>query len=170
MGPGGGGRRCRNRPLRAAWAIWITAALALAVPTAAPARADFDPPAVLEREADYAKARSMIEAGAWEAALGRLRGLSTDYPREAEVHSLIGLSLRKLGRTEEARLAYMVALSLDHRHVGTNAYLGELYVETGRLDLARERLAVLERVCGPDCEEARDLGAIIAAAAAAGHD
>lgn len=150
---------------RQAAAALVAAAAAVALP-AGPAVAVFDPPTVLARDPDYLKVRSMIEAETFESALGLLLGLRTDFPREAEVHSLIGFSLRKLGRYDEALVSYLEALSLDPEHLGANEYLGELYVETGRIDLARERLAVLERVCGTDCEEYRELAEAIAGAAA----
>ena len=43
-------------------------------------------------------------------------------------------------------------------HIGINEYLGELYVVTNRIDLAKERLKVLE-TC--NCEEYKELKEII---------
>ena len=39
---------------------------------------------------------------------------------------------------------YLEGLKIDPDHNGINEYLGELYVKTNRIDLAKERLAVLE--------------------------
>jgi hypothetical protein len=47
---------------------------------------------------------------------------------------------------------------LDASHLGINEYLGELYVQTNRLDLAKERLAVLN---GCKCEEYEELKELI---------
>ena len=47
---------------------------------------------------------------------------------------------------------------MNPNHVGINEYLGELYVATNRLDLAKERLKVLESC---NCEEYGELKEII---------
>ena len=65
---------------------------------------------------------------------------------------------------EIVRLLAKLEEGFDPRHLGANEYLGELYAETGKLDLAKERLAVLEAACGKSCEEREDLAKAIAAA------
>ena len=42
-------------------------------------------------------------------------------------------------------------------HKSAREYLGELYVETGNMEKAREQLAVLARLCPGGCEEREDL-------------
>jgi len=42
-------------------------------------------------------------------------------------------------------------------HRGANEYLGELFLELGRIDRAKERLAVLDRACPFGCAEYEDL-------------
>lgn len=118
----------------------------------------------LEAEADYRAAKERIKARDFIGAYGHLTTLLSDYGDQAEVHSLLGFTLRKTGRLDEAQQHYTRALNLDPQHLGANEYLGELYVELGQLELARERLNILHSVCGSDCEEARDLAAAIAAA------
>ena len=49
-------------------------------------------------------------------------------------------------------------MEIDPNHKGINEYLGELYVVTNRMDLAKERLKVLE-TC--NCEEYNELKEII---------
>jgi hypothetical protein len=46
------------------------------------------------------------------------------------------------------------------KHLGANEYLGELYVELGQMDKAKERLAVLAAACG-NCAQEQDLQAFI---------
>ncbi len=58
---------------------------------------------------------------------------------------------------------YTKALALDPDHKGAREYLGELYVETGQLDKAKEQLVVLTRLCPTGCEELEDLQKAIAA-------
>ena len=45
---------------------------------------------------------------------------------------------------------YLQGLAIEPNHIGINEYLGELYVATDRMSLAKERLSVLE---GCNCEE-----------------
>ncbi len=59
---------------------------------------------------------------------------------------------------EEAEKYYLAGLSIKPDHNGINEYLGELYVKTNRIDLAKERLEVL-RKC--NCEEFEELKVII---------
>ncbi len=41
---------------------------------------------------------------------------------------------------------YLQGLQIEPNHVGINEYLGELYVVTNRMNLARERLAILKNL------------------------
>ena len=51
-----------------------------------------------------------------------------------------------------------LGLKIDPNHNGINEYLGELYVATNRMDLAKERLKVLENC---NCEEYTELKQVI---------
>ena len=53
---------------------------------------------------------------------------------------------------------YLLGLQVEPNHVGINEYLGELYVKTGRVELAKERLAVLKNC---NCEEYAELKEVI---------
>ena len=59
---------------------------------------------------------------------------------------------------EKAEIFYLKGLKLDSGHLGINEYLGELYVQTGRIELAKERLKVLK---GCKCEEYDELKELI---------
>ena len=80
------------------------------------------------------------------------------YPDNPDAWNYLGFSSRKLGKYDESEEAYKKALSIDPKHVGINEYLGELYVVTNRMDLARERLEVLMEC---NCEEYNELKEII---------
>lgn len=120
-----------------------------------------DPPIVLGRESDYQLVRKLIREQSYTAALDSLDRIRNDFPEEAEIFSLTGFALRKLGRLDEAFTFYKRALTLDPDHKGANEYLGELYVQIGRVDLAEERLRTLRTLCPSGCEEADDLAAAI---------
>ena len=57
-----------------------------------------------------------------------------------------------------AEIYYKQGLEIDPNHNGINEYLGELYVQTDRSDLAKERLKVLENC---NCEEFNELKQVI---------
>ena len=63
------------------------------------------------------------------------------------------ISQRKLKRFDEALVNYQKALAIEPEHRGANEYLGELYLQTGQLDKAVERLKVLDEACYFGCDE-----------------
>ena len=70
----------------------------------------------------------------------------------------MGFTSRKTGNFEKAEAFYLKGLSIKPDHNGINEYLGELYVQTNRIDKANERLEVLK---GCNCEEYGELELII---------
>ena len=64
-------------------------------------------------------------------------------PNQADTLNYLGFTTRKLGDYENGEKYYLLGLEIDPNHVGINEYLGELYVVTNRIDLAKERLNVL---------------------------
>jgi tetratricopeptide (TPR) repeat protein len=80
-------------------------------------------------------------------------------PGKADTLNYLGFTTRKLGDFENGEKYYLQGLAIDPKHKGINEYLGELYVETNRHNLAIERLGVLE---GCNCEEYDQLKAVIA--------
>ena len=80
-------------------------------------------------------------------------------PLQADTFNYLGFTTRKLGDYENGEKYYLLGLEIDPNHKGINEYLGELYVATNRIDLAKERLKVLESC---DCEEYNELKEIIA--------
>jgi len=78
--------------------------------------------------------------------------------KNADILNYLGYTLRKTGDFEKAETYYLKGLELDTKHLGINEYLGELYVQTGRIELAKERLEVLK---GCKCEEYEELKELI---------
>jgi len=111
---------------------------------------------------DYSRAMTLIEAGDYQNALPLLERVVRREPSNADVWNYIGFSHRKLGKFEPALAAYNKSLTLDAQHKGALEYLGELYVQTGQLDRARELLMRLDDACGFfGCKEYDDLKAVI---------
>jgi len=87
--------------------------------------------------------------------------LNTAYKsdkKNPDILNYMGFTSRKIGNFKEAENYYLKGLDLNPKHNGINEYLGELYVQTNRIDKANERLAVLKNC---DCEEYQDLELII---------
>ena len=80
-------------------------------------------------------------------------------PNQADTLNYLGFTTRKLGDFEGGEKYYLQGLAIKPDHVGINEYLGELYVATGRHNLAIERLEVLKNC---KCKEYEQLKAIIA--------
>ena len=78
--------------------------------------------------------------------------------KSADILNYLGYTLRKTGNFEKAEEFYLKGLELDSGHLGINEYLGELYVQTSRIELAKERLQVLK---GCKCEEYDELKELI---------
>lgn len=106
-------------------------------------------------------ARALVDAQKFDEALPILRQIDQQVPHDPDVLNLIGFSLRKTGKLDEALDFYGQALALNPQHLGANEYLGELYLETKHPEKAKERLAVLQAACG-DCEQFEELQAQIA--------
>jgi len=78
--------------------------------------------------------------------------------KNPDILNYLGYSLRKMGDFKKAEIYYLKGLDLDSGHLGINEYLGELYVQTNRIDLAKGRLAILK---GCNCEEYDELKELI---------
>jgi tetratricopeptide (TPR) repeat protein len=114
---------------------------------------------------DLTSVRAKIKAKDFKAALAELTPMLTTY-QHADVYNLMGFSLRKTGDYKQAYTFYRKALDFDPEHKGALEYLGELYVETGQVDKAKENVVLLKKLCPSGCEELADLENAIAAAPA----
>ena len=121
---------------------------------------------------NYAKAKNLIiaakkyeEKGKTEKAQKRyakaqklLLKSNDKKPLQADTLNYLGFTTRKLGDYEGGEKFYLQGLQIEPNHNGINEYLGELYVATNRMDMAKERLEVL-KTC--NCEEYDELKEII---------
>jgi cytochrome c-type biogenesis protein CcmH/NrfG len=96
----------------------------------------------------------------YAAALAELRDLAEDT-QQADIYNLLGFTLRKTGDFRTSLTYYTKALELQPDHKAAHEYLGELYVETGNMEKAKEQLAVLTKLCPRGCEEREDLEKVI---------
>ena len=114
---------------------------------------------------DLSSVRAKIKAKDYVAALAELRDLAEDT-QQADVYNLLGFTLRKTGDFKTSLTYYTKALELQPDHKAAREYLGELYVETGNMEKAKEQLGILAKLCPGGCEEREDLQKAISAKSA----
>jgi predicted Zn-dependent protease len=105
----------------------------------------------LNQDQIYSLGYWQAKTGNYDAALATLRSAAKqDDPR---VQTMIGFTLRKLGRVEEAFGYYFKALATRPDATTTRQYLGEAYLQIGDPARAREQLAEIAKRCGTTCED-----------------
>ena len=80
------------------------------------------------------------------------------YSANANTFSYLGYAYAKLGNFEDAEIYYILGLELNPNHNKISADLGKLYVDSNRIDKAKERLKVLKNC---NCEEFKELNNLI---------
>ena len=69
-----------------------------------------------------------------------------------------GYATRKLGRTDEGIGYYLKSVAMDPTYAQVREYLGEAYVIQGKVELAKDQLQTIGKLCGnTTCEEYEDL-------------
>ena len=121
---------------------------------------------------NYAKAKNLIKAAKKYEKKGKTEKAQKRYtkaqklllksnekkPLQANTLNYLGFTTRKLGDYKKGEDFYLQGLQIEPNHKGINEYLGELYVVTNRMDLAKERLEILKSC---NCEEYTQLREII---------
>jgi Flp pilus assembly protein TadD len=148
-----------TRALAAALAVLVL----LAVPAAAMAPEPVPAGESASADMDYVRGVELIEAGRYAEAVTLMRLVVNRNPENADAWSRLGFAARKSGDRRNGELYYGKALALDPGHRETMEYLGEMYLESGRPDLARTMLARLEGLCPRGCAPRAELEAAIAA-------
>ena len=124
-------------------------------------------------KSDYTQAVTLIKAAKKYEKKGKIEKANKRYekaqalliksnkkkPLQPDTLNYLGFTTRKLGDYENGEKYYLLGLEIDPNHIGINEYLGELYVATNRIDLANERLKILESC---NCKEYESLKQIIA--------
>ena len=123
-------------------------------------------------KSDYEKAVSLIKSAKkydkkgksdkaekrYKKAFKLLLVSNKKKPNNPDILNYLGFTSRKLGEFKKGENYYLEGLAIEPNHVGINEYLGELYVVTNRIELAKERLNVLINC---NCEEYNELKEII---------
>jgi len=107
----------------------------------------FDYGYALAKHGQYAKALDVLE--------------SITAKNDPKVLNYIGYSHRKMGRFSTGISYYKRAIDIDPDYVRAREYLGEGYVASGKLTLAKAQLTEIANRCGTACEEYQLLDAAI---------
>ena len=94
----------------------------------------------------------------YSKAYDKLLKAYNEDKKNPDILNYLGFTLRKAGNFEDAEKFYLAGLEIKPDHKGINEYLGELYIKTNRIELAKERLEVLK---GCKCEEFEELKELI---------
>ena len=121
---------------------------------------------------DYTKAKNLIKTAKKYEKKGKVEKAKKRYakaqklllksnkkkPLQADTLNYLGFTTRKLGDYEKGEEFYLQGLQIEPDHIGINEYLGELYMATNRMNLAKDRLNVLKDC---NCKEYNQLKEII---------
>ena len=107
----------------------------------------------LEKKEKTDKAKKL-----YSEAFKKLEKAYSSDKNNPDILNYMGYTSRKIGNFEEAEKFYLTGLNIKPDHKGINEYLGELYVQTNRIDKANERLEVLKNC---NCDEFKELDLII---------
>ncbi|MFA9419391.1 MAG: tetratricopeptide repeat protein [Gammaproteobacteria bacterium] len=111
----------------------------------------------------YAPIIELLDDEQYQKAIDTSKKALLKSPDNPDLFNYIAYSHRNLGQFADAFVYYFKALEIDPGHRGANEYLGELYLQTGQLAKAQERLQVLDKECFFPCGAYRDLKKAIGA-------
>ena len=108
----------------------------------------------------YSKALKLIKNEQYKEAIEKLEKFlkKNKYTKDPDILNHYAFSLRKTKNLLKAEEYYKKALAIEPDHKGALEYIGELYVDTNRLELARSTLQKLEKC---KCEEYAELKSYI---------
>lgn len=112
-------------------------------------------------QSELARIIPMVDSYKYAQARTELLLVDKDFPNNANVNNLLGYTSRKLKMYSSSATYYSKALKIDPNHLGALEYQGELFVVTNKISMARKNLKKLEKLCGVNCVEYKDLKAAI---------
>lgn len=104
-------------------------------------------PRARSSDSDYADGKEAFEREDWPAVITALDKVVERRPWHDNAHNMLGFAHRKEGDFDAAFHHYAIALELNPRHKGALEYLGEAYLELGRIEAADEVFLRLAGVC-----------------------
>jgi Tfp pilus assembly protein PilF len=123
------------------------------------ARVFADLPEATPGNPNVAAGRKAIEAKDFNSAVKSLTKAVRANPKDADAHTMLGYSYRKLSNFDKSIEHYRKALKIDSSHLSAHEYLGELYLDMKQPANAKTQLQALKKACPffGKCEEYDDL-------------
>lgn len=84
-------------------------------------------------------------------------------PRNADAHTMLAYSYRVQATPNLLKSFehYDIALSINPQHKGANEYAGQAHLMDNNVAKARQHLVALEKICGKQCPEYKNLDTAI---------
>ncbi len=99
----------------------------------------------------YEAARDLAYNRRYEEAIKVLQ--LAQNKQDPRILNYLGYSHRKLGQVEAGLTYYTAALKEDPNYTLVREYMGEAFLQLGRVDKALAQLTEIEKRCGRDCRE-----------------
>jgi|TARA_B100000787_G_C16140063_1_gene271521 tetratricopeptide (TPR) repeat protein len=112
----------------------------------------------------YSEALKLINKKDYNLAIPKLKKLlnkESTYFSKADIYNYLGYSHRKIKKYKKAEKYYTKALKIKKDHIGALEYIGELYIETDKIEKAKEYLEKLKLAAGEDSIEYVQLYSLI---------
>jgi tetratricopeptide (TPR) repeat protein len=106
---------------------------------------------------DFVAGEKAVKAQQWPAAVQSMTKVVERDAASAGAWNYLGFSYRHMGELDKSFAAYDKALQINPQHRNAREYLGEAYLQAGRLDDAEAQLKALDKLCRLPCEQYRDL-------------
>ncbi len=106
---------------------------------------------------EYVEAEKIVEQGNYKDAIVLLNQTLQKFPGHANAWNLLGFSHRMMGNFDDAEKYYDGALTINPTHTGALNYIGQLFIQTGRIEKAKGMLVKLESACPQGCKDLEHL-------------
>ena len=115
---------------------------------------------------EFNRAKKLIYKKKYAKGLKILKDIENEKPfgySKADLYNYMGFASRKQKNPNyiNAEKYYLKALSLEADHIGALEYLGELYVETDRVNEARSLLEKIGEFAGQGSPEYKELSKLL---------
>ena len=127
--------------------IGLAGAIIVHVALAAIGGSESPPANASLRDTDYQQALTALEQEDWQAVIQAASKVIARRPWHDDAHNLLGFAYRHLGNFELSLSHYYKALELNPHHRGALEYLGEAYLQLGKLSNAKAILRQLATEC-----------------------
>ena len=115
-------------------------------------------------DGNYKLGLELVKKEKYKSAISKFKSLinkKSDNYTQADIYNYLGYTHRKLKDYDAAETYYLKALKLDSDHLGALEYMGELYLETNRIEEAKKSLQKIKSVAGESSDEYLELSFLI---------